>query len=632
MSETSLTKYQGWYLFWGLTICVVMAFSSLSVGEYDTENLILASQRIKNALDAGQWHADAATYPLSQYIPVMFYQYLFDGSTGEIFRFLSGVNALCLMLSIFLFLWVLLPIHRALGSFGALLLTIGPLIFQSRQTLNEVHAGFWTLLVVALCLKNTSKIWIILAIAMAGITKDIAPPMLLLLGLIAWNPWHGRTLLKFDRAKLLTLMMGCGVGILLNGLFNYFRYASWINEGYIGDGGLFVPILQKIIFSFALWFSPAVGIFAIWLPMGLVVAIGLGASLRSIFHTSSTVDHKIRFLLYLTTIGGLTLGFASWYSPFGWESYGQRLLTPWLPALALLMLYHERSAFLGLFNWLGRRPLLCYGLSVGLLVYATPHIFYFFDASSWRHYLHHEFFGLVIPQSEGLSFDGVNALTWRLDGFFPRGFLHFNPGELRGTILAYIVVLALGLKFCSQCLVADEGELNRETRFIHRGFQYVAGLCLVVGAAYWGYEKINSRGHGLKGEYFIDRNLSKIYDMRIDRGISFKWPGRPRFGMKPDGFSVRWTGLIFADEPGAYRFILHCDDGGRLWVKGQQLISDWNVHALNRSEATIQLEKGWHPIKVEYFDETAGAEVRLTWVTPGDSNEKPLPYRNLRAH
>jgi hypothetical protein len=35
---------------------------------------------------------------------------------------------------------------------------------------------------------------------------------------------------------------------------------------------------------------------------------------------------------------GLTVGFAAWWTPFGWFGYGPRLMLPWLPPLVLIAL------------------------------------------------------------------------------------------------------------------------------------------------------------------------------------------------------------------------------------------------------------------------------------------------------
>ena len=123
-------------------------------------------------------------------------------------------------------------------------------------------------------------------------------------------------------------------------------------------------------------------------------------------------------------------------------------------------------------------------------------------------------------------------------------------------------------------------------------------------------------GAGLRGEYFEMANLKTPFVSRVDRLIQFNWgTGAPAQGVAPDRFTARWTGYLQAPVTGTYQFRTASDDGVRLWVDGVLRINNWTTHpaTLNVSPL-IPLVAGQRvPVRVEYFENTGQAMVRLDW-------------------
>jgi hypothetical protein len=115
-----------------------------------------------------------------------------------------------------------------------------------------------------------------------------------------------------------------------------------------------------------------------------------------------------------------------------------------------------------------------------------------------------------------------------------------------------------------------------------------------------------------KGEYFNNRDLAgSPVLVRNDRVIDFNWgTGAPAAGLPADNFSVRWTRNINLDA-GLYRFTVQVDDGARLWVNGQLVIDQWH-DGTNTYTADVNLSAGTHALRLEYYERTGGAMVRLT--------------------
>jgi len=93
------------------------------------------------------------------------------------------------------------------------------------------------------------------------------------------------------------------------------------------------------------------------------------------------------------------------------------------------------------------------------------------------------------------------------------------------------------------------------------------------------------------------------YDWEDDSGPS---------GLNKDYFSIRWTG-DWAFEVGEYTFFAYADDGVRLWLDGQLLIDAWAAGQGPHEETFLIATAGLHRLKLEYFERTGYAAIRLHW-------------------
>lgn len=129
-----------------------------------------------------------------------------------------------------------------------------------------------------------------------------------------------------------------------------------------------------------------------------------------------------------------------------------------------------------------------------------------------------------------------------------------------------------------------------------------------------------------QGFYFNNQDLSGPPAFaRADGAIDFNWKtGSPWPGINNDHFSVRWTGL-FEHTPGRYQFTILTDDGARLWMDDELLIDAW----INNQSATYQAAKelagGAVPLRLEYFEDTGAALIRLSVQTISPAPLPPAP-------
>lgn len=122
------------------------------------------------------------------------------------------------------------------------------------------------------------------------------------------------------------------------------------------------------------------------------------------------------------------------------------------------------------------------------------------------------------------------------------------------------------------------------------------------------------QGTGLMGYYYSDMNFGRQMLTRIDSMINFSWgQGSPALQMPSDYFSVRWLGKIKIDTAGNYDFYTWSDDGARLYVDGNLIINNWTDHSVMWDKGSIYLTSGYHAIRLEYYEKTGGAFIKLYW-------------------
>ncbi len=139
------------------------------------------------------------------------------------------------------------------------------------------------------------------------------------------------------------------------------------------------------------------------------------------------------------------------------------------------------------------------------------------------------------------------------------------------------------------------------------------------------------KGTGLYAEYFnnIDPNATSPTAIRIDSQVAFDWktsgsgsdPLPP--GIIPDNFSARWTGFVQPKITGTYEFYTLSDDGVRLWVDGELIINNWtdHLHPTTKTGTITLVEGHLYDIKLEYYQKTGKAVIRLYWSSGSDPRE-----------
>jgi hypothetical protein len=120
-----------------------------------------------------------------------------------------------------------------------------------------------------------------------------------------------------------------------------------------------------------------------------------------------------------------------------------------------------------------------------------------------------------------------------------------------------------------------------------------------------------------QGSYWNNPDLAGLPVLiRNDQAIDFDWgvgsPATIGVQLPADNFSARWLRTLdFA--PGRYRFFLEVDDGARLFIDEQLVLNAWQSGARRQVSMEHELAGGPHRLRVDYFERTGPARVRLWW-------------------
>ena len=214
-------------------------------------------------------------------------------------------------------------------AFMAVVLS-SPLVWYARTTAGEALATGLLVAFVAATVIPAHPALVGLAAIGAAWTKETSYPFLVALGIVGLVLARRRTGTSI-RPHLIWGAVGLALGVLAASLFNIVRYGKVVSPNFF-ESELHTPgVARKLEYAVGVLVSPSGGMFVFWPAASVLVLVACIVALRG------RADPRPA-LVILAVILGLTLGFASWWTPFGWSAIGPRLALPWgLPLLLLAL-------------------------------------------------------------------------------------------------------------------------------------------------------------------------------------------------------------------------------------------------------------------------------------------------------
>lgn len=83
--------------------------------------------------------------------------------------------------------------------------------------------------------------------------------------------------------------------------------------------------------------------------------------------------------------------------------------------------------------------------------------------------------------------------------------------------------------------------------------------------------------------------------------------------IKMPSFATKISGYLYAEKKGIYNFYFTCDDGGILRIHDQVVVNNDGQHAPIMKSGQIALEKGFHPIDVDFIEAGGGFTLKLQY-------------------
>ncbi len=123
-----------------------------------------------------------------------------------------------------------------------------------------------------------------------------------------------------------------------------------------------------------------------------------------------------------------------------------------------------------------------------------------------------------------------------------------------------------------------------------------------------------------KGEYFTNPDLQGDPALiRNDRDINFNWGGQPPAeGLPGEHWSARWT-INREIAAGTYTMDVWADDGVRIFVDNQLIINGWESGGARHYTASVNVTRGAHEVRVEYFQSSGDSLIQVRFGFDGDA-------------
>jgi hypothetical protein len=274
-------------------------------------------------------------WPLLQHIPDAITIGLGGNGHPVRYRVLGTLSVVAVVVTVLLGWLVLRRAGQARWFWGFLLVILsGPVLVYGQQAAGETLAMGLLFCLVAATLLQAPPVVVGLAAVGACVTKETSYPFVAALGLLGlWlaQKRTGRPILR----HAIFGAIGIAVAFTATSLFNLVRFGSVWNTNYLDDKLHTPGVARTFDYVLAVFFSPSGGLYTSWPAASLLVS---AACLVGLVRGPYRSPYTRPALVVICCVVALAIGFASWWTPFGWSGYGPRFELPWVPPLVLIVL------------------------------------------------------------------------------------------------------------------------------------------------------------------------------------------------------------------------------------------------------------------------------------------------------
>ena len=141
------------------------------------------------------------------------------------------------------------------------------------------------------------------------------------------------------------------------------------------------------------------------------------------------------------------------------------------------------------------------------------------------------------------------------------------------------------------------------------------------------YDCVDSDKNGIMWSLYTGA-FTKIPDFNkmkpVSSGNIFQF-GLKKIAVPENNFALRFKSFIRIDKEGDYTFYLTSNDGSKLYIDDHLLVDNDGEHGTKEVSNQLQLKKGRHAIRVDYF-QSGGSKALLVAYS-----SKEVIYRQIPA-
>ncbi|HLG40762.1 MAG TPA: alpha-L-fucosidase [Chitinophagaceae bacterium] len=137
--------------------------------------------------------------------------------------------------------------------------------------------------------------------------------------------------------------------------------------------------------------------------------------------------------------------------------------------------------------------------------------------------------------------------------------------------------------------------------------------------------KVSGKKKGINYRYYqpeTNVDISSINDKPDETGVTdmISITGKKR----KDKFAFDFSGYLKIEKDGIYSFFLESDDGSQLFIDNEEIINNGGYHGTVEKAGKAALKKGYHKIRVMYFD-AGGVNSLKVSIHPEGGVKQQLP-------
>lgn len=131
-------------------------------------------------------------------------------------------------------------------------------------------------------------------------------------------------------------------------------------------------------------------------------------------------------------------------------------------------------------------------------------------------------------------------------------------------------------------------------------------------------ENITGTVWGLDYTYY-EGGYSKLPDFAKEKVVASGTVAQPTLTIRKreEGWAARFTGYFLAAVDGEYTFFTASDDGSRLLIGSEVIVNNDAVQGTTEKSGKITLQKGLHPISIQYFNYGGPQDLAVSYTAPG---------------